>query len=161
MEVGHHRLTLNLVAEKAGISRGGLAYSFPSKDELLRAATNREMTRFMSELQKLRETAGPGHSSVLARIAVTRSEDERMISRAASLLVSMLQSEEDTAKFKGQWRDDLDALAGDSPEARRARIAFWAVEGLFLLRGLGIMRIDSDEWERSLDDLRDMYLGKL
>ena len=93
--------------------------------------------------------------------AVTRSEDERMISRAASLLVSMLQSEEDTAKFKGQWRDDLDALAGDSPEARRARIAFWAVEGLFLLRGLGIMRIDSDEWERSLDDLRDMYLGKL
>lgn len=161
MEVGHHRLTLNLVAEKAGISRGGLAYSFPSKDALLQAATQREMRRFTSELAQLREAAGPGHAAILARIAVTRSEDEKMIARAASLLASLLQSDEDTASFRAQWREDLDSLGNAGPESRRAKIAFWAVEGLFLLRGLGFLQIDREEWETSLDDVREMYLGKL
>ncbi len=161
LEVGHHRLTLNLVAEKAGISRGGLAYSFPAKDDLLRAATRREMSRFMAALATLRDDNAPDHAAILARIAVTRSEDEKMIARAASLLAMLLQADEDAAQLKHQWRAELDALGGDSPESRRARVAFWAVEGLFFLRGLGFLDLDRQEWERSLDDVRDMYLGKI
>lgn len=164
MEVGHHRLTLNLVAAKAGISRGGLAYSFPTKDDLLRAATRREMERFTSEVVGSRENAGEpasGHPAILARLAVVRTEDERMIARAASLSASLLQSEQDSAPLRQQYRADLQALGQTTPEERRARLAFWALEGLFLMRGLGFMKIDKAEWEAAIDDIRDMYRGDL
>ncbi|MDQ7774911.1 MAG: helix-turn-helix domain-containing protein [Paracoccus aminovorans] len=157
-EVGIHRLTLNLVAEKAGISRGGLAYSFRSKEDLIRATTAREMERFAGELARHQHPDAPGDpvAAVRARIAVSRSEDQMMIARAASLIASFLQSGEDTAPLRAQYRRDFDQLAGDDAAAARARIAFWAVEGLFLLRGLGFLNIEQEEWHRSLDEIRDM-----
>ncbi|MBQ0819063.1 helix-turn-helix transcriptional regulator, partial [Microvirga sp. HBU67558] len=34
-EIGSGRLTLDTVAERAGLSKGGLLYNFPTKDALL------------------------------------------------------------------------------------------------------------------------------
>lgn len=40
-EVGASRLTLDAVAQRAGISKGGLLYNFPSKDALLQGMIQR------------------------------------------------------------------------------------------------------------------------
>lgn len=45
-EFGSGRLTLDAVAERAGISKGGLLYNFPSKEALLRAMLARHLERF-------------------------------------------------------------------------------------------------------------------
>lgn len=161
-DVGAHRLTLALVAEKAGISKGGLAYSFESKEVLIRAMATREMARFASETGRIAATMPhEPHARMLARIAVTRSEDKVMIARAASMAASLLQTDGEQALLRNIYRDDLDAIGHDTPEARRARVAFWAVEGMFLLRGLGFLDISDSEWEDSLDDIRDVCFDSL
>jgi hypothetical protein len=49
--------TLDAVAERAGISKGGLVYSFATKDGLVRAALEREVTRFQGAVRQRRSAA--------------------------------------------------------------------------------------------------------
>lgn len=44
------KLTLNLVAQKAGVSKGGLLHHFPSKEKLLDGLFHRELNLFRDEI---------------------------------------------------------------------------------------------------------------
>jgi AcrR family transcriptional regulator len=59
---GAGELTLDAVAERAGVSKGGLLYHFPSKDALIQAMITRMVEAFNFELhaQIAKEPAGPG-----------------------------------------------------------------------------------------------------
>src|SRR3954454_9447968 len=59
-EVGSGRLTLDAVAERAGLSKGGLLYNFPSKDALLQGMLERliaEVTTHRAGLRASRKDA--------------------------------------------------------------------------------------------------------
>ncbi|ASL40237.1 MULTISPECIES: TetR/AcrR family transcriptional regulator [Acetobacter] len=49
------KLTLNLVAQKAGVSKGGLLHHFPSKEKLLDGLFHRELNFFRDEIQAAME----------------------------------------------------------------------------------------------------------
>ena len=53
-EVGSGRLTLDAVAERAGLSKGGLLYNFPSKEALLTGMIERMIEEAMAEKETLR-----------------------------------------------------------------------------------------------------------
>ena len=59
---GAGELTLDAVAERAGVSKGGLLYHFPSKDALIQAMIARMVEGFNFELHAAiaKEPAGPG-----------------------------------------------------------------------------------------------------
>lgn len=61
-EVGANRLTLEAVAERAGMSKGGLLYHFPSKEALLVAMLERLMEDYHTRRQTVFEglPEGPG-----------------------------------------------------------------------------------------------------
>jgi AcrR family transcriptional regulator len=53
LESGAVHMTLDAVAERSGVSKGGLMYNFPTKEALLEAMINRMRDR----LNRLREKA--------------------------------------------------------------------------------------------------------
>ncbi len=59
---GAGELTLDAVAERAGVSKGGLLYHFPSKDALIKAMIARMVEAFNFEVQAAiaKEKPGPG-----------------------------------------------------------------------------------------------------
>ncbi|NIX78279.1 TetR/AcrR family transcriptional regulator [Microvirga terricola] len=59
-EIGSGRLTLDAVAERAGLSKGGLLYNFPSKDALLQGMIQRMIDEASTQKEALREKAEPG-----------------------------------------------------------------------------------------------------
>ncbi len=52
----------------------------------------------------------------------------------------------------------LSHLDLSAPEGRRARLAFLAVEGAFMLRYFRLMDIGQEEWDSMLDDVRALLL---
>ena len=57
-EVGAARLTLDVVAQAAGVSKGGLLYHFPSKESLLGALAQ----RYVQSMEQCIESAKSGIS---------------------------------------------------------------------------------------------------
>lgn len=67
-EQGARKFSLDAVAQKAGISKGGLLYNFPTKAALMTAMVARHVDGFASHFQKEQERfASEGHPDPLMR----------------------------------------------------------------------------------------------
>ena len=162
LESGGRVFTLDAVAARAGISKGGLVYSFATKDDLVYAALEREMARFQ---QAVRRRAGGGPTGavelVLAHIEEALDEDDAATQKAAFLVTALVHAPDMLEPVRRYYRVLLDPLrseGGDMPEVRHALLA---VEGIFLLRGLGFVEVSADEQKSVLLYARDIVVAVL
>jgi AcrR family transcriptional regulator len=145
-EAGGRNFTLDAVAERAGISKGGLVYTFATKDDLVRAALEREITRFQEAVRR-RLSGRPAQpfDLVLAHIEEALDEDDAVTRKAALLVTALVHVPEMLEPAKRYYRALLDPLLSKSGDAWDVRHALLAVEGMFLLRGLGFAEFSTAE----------------
>lgn len=162
MENGGRSFTLDAVAERAGISKGGLVYSFASKDDLVAAALQREMERVQCAIrQRIGTDWHNRHKRLLAYLDEALTEDDRLIRRAAFLMTALLQTPEKSRPAREYYRSLFDLFDDDSSTSRQIRQAVLAVEGLFLLRGLGLAEPTPQEWRSVLQYARNTVFDAL
>ena len=161
LDSGGRHLTLDAVAERAGISKGGLTYSFPTKDALVAAALEREIARFEATVAaRIRSPRDGRPERLLAYVEAMLDEDEPTSRRAAFLMTSLLHRPEMLEPVRGYYRKLFalfSAEAGDEPEARQAILA---VEGVFLLRGLNLVSVGEGDWRSILTHARETLLRR-
>jgi AcrR family transcriptional regulator len=163
LESGGRSFTLDAVAARAGIRKGGLVYSFATKDDLVHAALEREMARFR---EAVRRRAGGGPTEpvelVLAHIEEGLDEDDVSTQKAAFLVTALVHAPDMLEPVRRYYRELLDPLrsegGGDMHEVRHALLA---VEGIFLLRGLGFVEVSADEQKSVLLHARDIIVAVL
>lgn len=156
---GIRHFTLDSVAGQAKVSKGGLTYSFPSKEALIEALLTREMTRFIGQIeaQSLAWRPDP-QAKLLGYIDATRDEAQSISARAISLLTTLSQAPELMVSVSETYRGALDGIGHITPDERRARLAFFATEGVFLLQGMGILQLTEAERRAILEDAKSLYL---
>jgi len=163
LESGGRHFTLDAVAERAGISKGGLVYTFATKDALIHAALEREVLRFEAAVgRRLKdvESAGPAQR-VLAHIEEALEEDEASTQKAAFLVTALVHAPTMLEPVRRLYKALLDPLRSDQPEAADVRHALLAVEGLFLLKGLGFAEVSPQELKSVLLHARDVVRSSL
>jgi AcrR family transcriptional regulator len=162
VESGGRNLTLDAVAERAGISKGGLVYSFATKDELVRAALEREIGRFQGAVrQRLGGRPAKPFELVLAHIEEALDEDDAVTRKAAFLVTALVHAPDMLEPARRYYRALLDPLLSKSGDARDVRHALLAVEGMFLLRGLGFVEFSIQEHRAVLLHAREIVVGVL
>ena len=91
VEQGGARLTLDAVAEQAGVSKGGLLYHFPTKEALLQAMIARHIERVERRRAAALEEIEPGPEAALRadlQTALTRNEADMRVSAALLAVVA-------------------------------------------------------------------------
>lgn len=162
LESGGRTFTLDAVALRAGISKGGLVYSFPTKDSLVRAALEREMARFQSAVQeRLGDRPLGPFELVLAHIDEALAEDIGTTQKAAFLVTALVHAPDMMEPAKLYYRALLDPLLSEEGAAHEVRHALLAVEGMFLLRGLGFVEVSPEEQRSVLRYARQIVAGVL
>src|ERR1700719_1734110 len=162
LEAGGRSFTLDAVAARAGISKGGLVYNFATKDELVHAALEREMARFREAVHR-RVVGGPTEpvEMVLAHIEEALGEDDVTTQKAAFLVTALVHAPDMLEPVRRYYRELLDPLLSEGGEVQEVRHALLAVEGIFLLRGLGFVEISADEQKSVLLHARDIIVAVL
>lgn len=81
IEIGANHLTLDAVAKRTGLSKGGLIYHFRSKELLLQAMLKRLITRFDQSRAASDLNDRPGHElqAYIRSYAKTPPRDERLM----------------------------------------------------------------------------------
>src|SRR5580704_15178811 len=162
LESGGRNFTLDAVAARAGISKGGLVYSFATKDGLVRAALEREVTRFQEAVgRRLGGKPISPFELVLAHIEEALDEDDAATRKAAFLVTALVHAPDMMEPARRYYRALLDPLLSDSGDAQDVRHALLAVEGLFLLRGLGFVEFSAEEHRSVLMHARDIVIAVL
>jgi AcrR family transcriptional regulator len=154
-EVGAARLTLDLVAQAAGVSKGGLLYHFPSKESLLGALAQ----RYVQTMEHCIEDAKVGISDqdqsrdLKACIVGILGSDPRSKAMGAALLATAANDltlleviRERIAYFMGQ-------LEESNVDFARAAIVTLAIDGLIMRESLRISSFTDEQRERVVQQL--------
>ncbi len=153
MEQGAAALTIDTVAKKMGISKGGVQYCFSSKEAMIDAMFDFWEESYETQFNKIVEKDNSPDNRVTAHIRATHHHDKVSFAKGASLMAALLQTPEYLQSTKEWYQQRLTGLDTTTEAGKRARLAFLATEGTFLLRYFGLMDIGDDEWQSIFEDI--------
>jgi AcrR family transcriptional regulator len=155
-EVGAARLTLEVVAQAAGVSKGGLLYHFPSKESLLSALAQ----RYVDNMEHCIEAAkiGLGHGVVgrdlKACIVGILGSDPRSKAMGAALLATAANDLTLLEVIRECIAKCTRELAQDSAlHFPRAAVISLAIDGLMMRESLRISAFTDQQREQIVNEL--------
>lgn len=139
MAQGAGNLTLDSVADAAGVSKGGLLYHFPTKESLLSGMIERMVSRFRQRRADAVEASPVCCARTLfAHISAHCTRDPRLQKLGCTLLAASANDPRLTEPLRERFREEVRSFftsVGDFPSAA---ILFLAGEGMAKLDLLGI-----------------------
>jgi AcrR family transcriptional regulator len=131
-------LTLERVAEEAGVSKGGLLYHFKSKQDLVRTLLTHTMTQTSDRLEELAAPGGPG-AFATAYLDYVRSGEHSINGVAAGIFASAALDEGELAPAQTQFEDWQHRLRNeDGLSPATALLARIVGDGLWLIDLFGL-----------------------
>lgn len=162
---GVMHLTLEAVAAEAQMSKGGLLYHFPSKDDLIRAMIRRLHEQFEADVKRLAaEDPNPVGRNARARLnagfpmepTVTAKRTDRI---AAALMAAVATNRSLLDDIQQYFLGQEQELLNDGLDPVEAMIIHLAADGLWLSSLFGILQPSGELRERVIERLREMTAG--
>lgn len=149
-EIGAGRLTLDAVAERAGLSKGGLLYNFPTKEALLQAMIQRMIDQVSAEREALRRqaTPGPNLEARLCTAALLKMCSGKTKDIASGMLAATAENPRLLDPLRQVIKDNLNTLKATSEDLDAALLAWLAVEGLSSYEMYDISPFSDEDRER-------------
>ncbi|WP_262028771.1 TetR/AcrR family transcriptional regulator [Microvirga sp. Mcv34] len=132
-EIGAGRLTLDAVAEKAGLSKGGLLYNFPTKEALLQGMIQRMIDQVTSEKDALRATVEPGpnlEARVVTKTLLNICCGGKMQEFATGMMAATAENPGLLDPVRQVIGNTLKQLKANSDDLDAALVGWLATEGL-------------------------------
>lgn len=150
-ENGAGNLSLDAVAARAGVSKGGLLYHFPNKAALMRAMVETFVAQVEADLD---ETVKNGGNLLSAFVCVTGEECAKKVPGAAGVLAAIAEDPDFLKPVKIFQRRLLDRLQAAPVDADDVLLIYLALEGLRSLRLFDLDVLTEEEQERALSAMR-------
>lgn len=139
IEAGSGKLTLDAVAERAGVSKGGVLYHFPTKEALLEAMMTRMIARnaeLRAELlDELPEGPGKALKAEIHAHLVSKQEKTRL---CAGMLAAMAIEPKLMESAREYHKRRFSAHTGPKDGFAARALLLLAADGLFLLEMLQV-----------------------
>jgi len=154
-DVGAVRLTLDGVAQTAGVSKGGLLYHFPSKESLLAALAQRYVDTMEHCIDTAKSTMGDSVAGrdLKACVLGVLSDDPRSKAMGATLLAAAANDLALLEVIRARIADYTAEIAESHADFARAAIVTLAVDGLKLREALRISSFTDEQRQQIVDEL--------
>lgn len=129
-EAGASNLSLDAVAARAGVSKGGLLYNFPTKASLMRALVEAFLAKFEGELDAAADDSDAREGLLAAYIKLSAVECEETKPGAAGVLAAIAEDPDFMKPIAAFKRRLLDRLKGDTNDIEMMLIVYLALEGM-------------------------------
>jgi AcrR family transcriptional regulator len=154
-EVGPGNLSLDAVARRAGISKGGLLYNFPNKTALLKALVSHHIDMFEAALAAHSENRpGIPDTLIAACIDLFEEETKEPLPPATGFLAALAEDPELLEPAQQMTRRLLDRVRRNASDETTALVVFMALQGLRSLPLLGFDILTPEERSMLLAGLR-------
>ncbi|PBC06147.1 TetR family transcriptional regulator [Mesorhizobium sp. WSM3860] len=128
-EAGPGSLSLDAVANRAGVSKGGLLYNFPTKAKLMQGLVENYLNEFEQALEaRIAETGHEHALSAYVRLSADECEEPQP---SASWIFSAIAEDPDfLTPIKTFKRQLFERLKAETDDLGSLLICFLAIEGL-------------------------------
>jgi AcrR family transcriptional regulator len=151
-------LSIDAVAQEAGVSKSRVVYDHKCKADLLEALIDRQISRERERIaQAITEHADTPHPELFARIAVYGQKPNDTDRAVVLALSASMPGQEELQTRMREWAATVLEAMGRGPRAKAALMAFLALNGLTCLELLGFHQWDETERSAILDGIRTIY----
>lgn len=154
--VGPGNLSLDAVAQKAGVSKGGLLYNFPTKAKLMQGLVEEYLKNFEQGLAA--RVSGDNNrpsNSLAAYIELSAEECKHNQHSAAGVLAALTEDPDFLNPVRDFKRQLLDRLKAESPDTAKLMVAFLVIEGLRSMKLFDMDILHEDERNMAISYLLD------
>lgn len=155
-EEGVDKLTLEAVAKQAGISKGGLLYHFPNKEELILGMVERMSNHFTGELyQRAEQDSDSKGKWTRAYVETSFSEEQDVDGLYTALSVAHFTHPKMLKLLQEDYQDIQHKLEHDELDPVRATMARLVVDGLWFAGMFGLAPPDDNLQQQIMEELRN------
>lgn len=154
-ETGPGSLSLDAVAQRAGVSKGGLLYNFPSKAKLMQGLVAGHVEEFELLLD---DAVAGGEPLVSAYVRLTAEACEKD-EPAAWIFSAMAEDPHFLEPVEQHRRRLLDRLKGETSNVTDLLVVFFAMEGLLSMKLFGSNILSADERKMLVERLSQIAAG--
>lgn len=154
IESGAAHLTLDAVAERCGISKGGLIYHFPTKESLLQGMIGRLEEKIDTIRENVRKKFPDGDKAneLAVDISMMRGLSREDYRLSAALLAVIAFQPELMNPFRAQHHKRFEDMISNR-SFTRSSILFFAAMGLHFHQLLNISIVDNEQRTQIFDEL--------
>lgn len=154
-DVGAARLTLDAVAQSAGVSKGGLLYHFPSKESLLGALAQRYVDSMDGCIARAKSSLLDSESGrdLKACILGVLGDDPRSKAMGAALLATAATDLTLLEVIRARIAEHTRELAESHADFARAAVVTLAIDGLKMRESLRISSFTAQQREQIVNEL--------
>lgn len=157
-EEGAIKFTLEAVAQRARISKGGLLYHFPSKEALVRGMVeeweNNYFNSFETLVNKDNKEIGKWNRAYIHSTISNLENKNKKISSA--LMAAMFINPKLLEEFQYKYNNLVEKLMNDGIEPVKVSIARLALDGLWFSEIFGFSPLDKQTQKKVFDELFKM-----
>jgi len=159
-DVGPGHLSLDAVAQRAGVSKGGLLYHFPNKARLLEVLVEQHLSRFEAELdEKEKAHADQPNSLLSAYLELFSAELRQQQPPPSGILAAMVENPDFLVPVRRFNRILLDRMKANSRSERIALVVYLALEGMRSLRLFDVDIMSNEERDTALEALESLAVA--
>jgi AcrR family transcriptional regulator len=162
---GAAHLTIDAVAAEAAMSKGGVLYHFPTKEDLIRGMIGRLIEVYETEVRRLEELDPcPKGRKLRAMLGASfrPAEGQCRCDRLAAALLAAVATNPALLEPVREHSDAVHAaLLEDGVEPDLAAVIHLAAEGLWLTQLLEILGIDAQKRERIVHKLYSLTTAEM
>jgi AcrR family transcriptional regulator len=154
-EIGAAKLTLDVVAQAASVSKGGLLYHFPSKESLLGALAQRYVDSMHHCVESAKSSLGLGVSGrdLKACIVGILGSDPRSKAMGAALLATAANDLTLLEVIRERIAQCTRELEASDINFGRAAVVSLAIDGLMMRESLRISSFTEQQRKQVVDEL--------
>lgn len=156
-ENGIHAVTLDAVAKKAGISKGGLLHHFPNKESLLKGIAEYICEEYELAIYKQAESdpISLGKWS-RALLSVSKTDLEHNAQLNIGILATSLLNPDMAKSITESYQSVLEKTEHDGLDPVTATIIRLAIDGLYYSQLLNVAPLDKKMQQKVIEQLFDM-----
>ncbi|MEO5756735.1 MAG: TetR family transcriptional regulator [Mesorhizobium sp.] len=129
-ESGPGSLSLDAVASRAGVSKGGLLYNFPTKAKLMQGLVEDYLREFEEALEAARQKDSGGESPLAAYIRLSARDCEETQPSASWIFSAIAEDPDFMTPIKTFKQQLFERLKGETPDLKSLLVCYLAIEGL-------------------------------
>lgn len=152
--VGH--LTLDLVAEQAQVSKGGLLYHFTSKEALLAGLVDRSLDQYRAALSAAIKEQGEDYEGYLRASLIARRDSKEGGECSRAFFAAAANFPQMPERAREDVRAHYDRLRTDPARFNDAALLSLAIEGLHFLELLQLSPFSDTERQALVQRLMEL-----
>lgn len=149
-EAGPGGVSLDAVAARAGVSKGGLLYNFPSKAKLMESLVETYVDAFEREIDA---AVDRGETVLEAFVRLTAQACEDKEASPTWLFAAMAENPDFLAPVTAHRRRLLDRMQHGQPDRAALLAVFFAMEGLRSMKLFDTDILDAEERRAFVDHM--------